>query len=193
MTNNFDLIIPLLNFNSKDDFYFLQILQRKKENDDVGSNSHVVRNYYIKSVDYLLSHKEEIINICNVFNARAMLRLNKRSFEKVAYKCMVNLANTISNRGFDNCRRCYDKACGDGHNESPAYWLLDFDTKDPVSPLLLAYINHMCPPEGIKTVTTIPSKNGYHLITHPFDVRKFIEVYNNISIHKDNPTNLYIP
>ena len=31
MINNFNLIKPLLDFNSEDDFYFLQILQRKKD------------------------------------------------------------------------------------------------------------------------------------------------------------------
>ena len=31
MKDNFDIIKPLLKFRSEDDFYFLQILQRKKD------------------------------------------------------------------------------------------------------------------------------------------------------------------
>lgn len=34
MTDNFNLIRPLLNFRSEDDFYFLQILQRKKDHNN---------------------------------------------------------------------------------------------------------------------------------------------------------------
>jgi hypothetical protein len=48
-----ELVIPFLIFDSEDDFYFLQILQRKKENENLGSNSRAVKNYYIKSVDRL--------------------------------------------------------------------------------------------------------------------------------------------
>jgi len=53
MIDNLDKIKPLLNFESEDDFYYLQILQRKKENPELGSNSRVIKNYYIKSVEEL--------------------------------------------------------------------------------------------------------------------------------------------
>lgn len=192
MVNNFTRIVPLLNFTSEDDFYYLQILQRKKENEDISSNSHVVRNYYIKSIDYLLSHEKEIIDLCNVFNARAMLRLNKRSFEKTAYKCMVNLANTISNREFAFCNKSYDKATGQGHNEKRPYWIIDIDSGG-VSLSMIGFINDSCEPEGAKTITAIPSKTGHHVITYPFNLQTFKEKYPNIEVHKDNPTNLYIP
>lgn len=192
MVNNFKLIVPLLDFKTEDDFYYLQILQRKKENEEIGSNSHVVRNYYIKSVDHLLKYEKEIINICNVFNARAMFRLNKRSFEKTAYKCMVNLANTISNREFAFCNKSYDKATGQGHNEKNPYWIIDIDGgRVPLS--MIGFINDKCEPEGFKTILSIPSKSGCHLITHPFNVQTFKEKYPNIEVQKDNPTNLYVP
>jgi len=192
MINNFKLIAPMLTFDSEDDFYFLQILQRKKENEEIGSNSHVVRNYYIKSIDYLFSHEQEIIKLCDIFNARAMLRLNKRSFEKTAYKCLVNLSNTMSNREFAFCNKSYDKATGQGHNAKKAYWIIDIDNNQ-VSPLMMAYIDQHCEPKGSKIVAIIPSKNGNHLITYPFNIETFHIEYPNIGIHKDNPTNLYIP
>src|SRR5690606_10096384 len=97
MLNNIEKILPLLEFKSEDDFYYLQILQRKKENSHLGSNSRVIKNYYITSIDYLLERKDEIIALCDIFNARASLRLNKRSFKKVAFKTMQNIANTMSN------------------------------------------------------------------------------------------------
>ena len=36
MIDNFDKILPLLQWRTKDDFYFLQILQRKKEHKGTG-------------------------------------------------------------------------------------------------------------------------------------------------------------
>ncbi len=78
MIDNFDTLIPFLKFESPDDFYYLQVLQRKKENPELGSNSRVIKNYYIKSAEHLLKLRKEIIQLCENFNARASLRLNKR-------------------------------------------------------------------------------------------------------------------
>ena len=39
----------------------------------------------------------------------------------------------------------------------------------------------------------IPSKSGIHLITNPFNLAKFSLKWPRIEIHKNNPTNLYIP
>lgn len=52
MIDNIELILPFLKFESKDDFYYLQILQRKKENPQLGSNSRVIKNYYISSQEF---------------------------------------------------------------------------------------------------------------------------------------------
>lgn len=117
MVDNLRLILPFLNFESEDDFYYLQILQRKKENPQIGSNSKVIKNYYINSEEYLISHYDEIKKLCEVFNARASIRLNKRSYEKVAFKAMVNIANTMSNREYEFIKASYDRACGLGHND----------------------------------------------------------------------------
>jgi len=62
MIDNIDKIKDLLVFNSEDDFYYLQILQRKKENPQLGSNSRVIKNYYITSYDNLLNKYDEIKN-----------------------------------------------------------------------------------------------------------------------------------
>lgn len=37
------------------------------------------------------------------------------------------------------------------------------------------------------------TKSGYHLITKPFDMQVFRERFPDIDVHKNNPTNLYIP
>ena len=50
-----------------------------------------------------------------------------------------------------------------------------------------------CRPMGDKLIAILPTKNGKHIITSPFDVSQFRQQYPNIDIHKDNPINLYIP
>ena len=192
MIDNFDLVITFLKFESADDFYYLQILQRKKENPQLGSNSRVIKNYYIKSVEELLKKKDEIIGLCNYFNARASLRLNKRSFEKVAFKAMVNIANSMANREYEFIKASYDRACGLGHNAGKAKtWILDIDDMETLMPIKdWLFINK---PNGFEFAVEIPSKSGMHLITNPFDLRAFSLAFPEIDIHKDNPTNIYIP
>jgi len=204
MINNLQIILPLLSFESKDDFYYLQILQRKKENPELGSNSRVIKNYYISSVEYLTERYPEIIKLCEVFNARASIRLNKRSYKKVGMKAMVNLANTMMNEEYSFLKASYDRACGLGHNDKNKTWIVDID-KDEVI-WLEQIINSIqsSQPEGNKIVAQIPSKTGMHLITKPFNTLDFKDrfteelteykmSYVELEIHKDNPTNLYIP
>ena len=191
MINNINLILPLLKFESKDDFYYLQILQRKKENPEIGSNSRVIKNYYITSEEYLLARYDEIIKLCEVFNARAMIRLNKRSFEKVGFKCMTNLANTMMNREYQFLKASYDRACGLGHNDKNKTWILDIDFKPSEFNLQsMREQTYSYEPIGDKIISIIPSKAGVHIICKPCDLRNFNQT---IEIHKDNPTNLYIP
>ena len=193
MTDNLKLIIPLLNFETKDDFYYLQVLQRKKENDNLKSNSRVIKNYYITSVEYLEDRYDEITTLCCIYNARAMIRLNKRSFKNVAFKTLANIANTMANGEFSFIKKSYDRACGLGHNDPSKKWILDYDSTS-INELsdMLTYMKGI-EPIGKKELAIIPSKNGYHVIINPFNLQKFKNDFNDIEIHKDNPTNLYIP
>lgn len=196
IVDNFDLIIPFLKFESEDDFYYLQILQRKKENPQLGSNSRVIKSYYIKSVEHLLKLKDEIVGLCTYFNARASMRLNKRSFEKVAYKVLINIANSMANREFEFIKASYDRACGLGHNDKVKKWIFDIDNKDTTDSEYLEKLKtviNRAMPVGDKVLAYIPSKSGYHVITSAFDSREFQKEFPDIDIHRDNPTNLYIP
>ena len=194
MIDVFDAIKPLLTFDSSDDFYYLQILQRKKENPQLGFNSRVIKNYYMGSVEYLEKRYDEIKRLCDLFNARAMLRLNKRSYRKVAFKTMQNIANSMSNGEYSFIRKSYDRACGNGHNDGNTTWIIDIDGEfDTLWLQELVEVINGSRPEGDKILLELPTKNGLHLITKPFDLREFKSKYPEIDIHKDNPINLYIP
>lgn len=203
MIDNLEKILPLLQFESPDDFYYLQILQRKKENPQLGSNSRVIKNYYINSQEYLVKHYQEIKKLCEVFNARASIRLNKRSYEKVGFKAMTNLANTMMNKEYSFLKASYDRACGLGHNDKNKTWIVDIDESEVIWLEQILNAISPCEPVGNKIVLQIPSKSGIHLITKPFNTEQFkinfkkeLEAYKmgeiSLEIHKDNPTNLYI-
>ena len=51
--NNFLLLKKFLKFENRDDFYFLQILQRSKDNPDLGANNRLIKAYSVGSIEYL--------------------------------------------------------------------------------------------------------------------------------------------
>ena len=203
MIDNLEKVLPFLQFDSEDDFYYLQILQRKKENPELGSNSRVIKNYYIRSQQHLLDRYEEIKTLCKVFNARASIRLNRRSFEKVGFKSLENVANTMQNREYKHLMKSYDRACGLLNNERVKRWIVDIDKDEVIWLEQIINAIQPCEPSGGKILAQIPSKSGIHLITSPFNIQQFKDnfadelrdygmSYIDLEIHKDNPTNLYL-
>ena len=112
MIDNTELIKSLLQFNSEDEFYHLQIIKRKKEHSELGSNSCVVKTYYISSIEYLDRNISEIKALCDHHNARACINLNRRSFEKIAYQMLMKITGQIMNRDFKSVRKSYESVCG---------------------------------------------------------------------------------
>jgi len=196
MIDNFELIKKMLKFDSEDEFYFIQILQRKKDNPEGvnGSNnsSRLIKAYYINSIDHLESLKDEMVAFANYFNARIGINLNKRSYYKTAFNTMKTIADRLHNKDYRQVKRAWNTSCG-MHNGGDKIWIIDIDVQD------MSYINDMRnfiqtqQPEGNKILGLIPSKNGFHFITKGFDLREFKKEYPDIDIHKNNPTNLYIP
>ena len=134
-----------------------------------------------------------------MFNARASLRLNKRSFKNVAIKTVSLICNNMINEDWNFANRAFDRACGKGHSDKNKKWILDIDDKDYPEGVtdhiiegVIEVINNSLP-EGEKLILTLGTKSGVHLITKPFDLREFKKQFSKIDVHKDNPINLYIP
>ncbi len=212
MVDNFELIKPLLNFDNPNEFYFLQVIQRKKDFEEGqkrlgrNNNNRLIKAYYIYNVEQLNAYKEEIIKLCNLFNARAGINLNRRNQKDVAIKCLEILAIALrKDDEFKGVSKIYNSACGK-ECSSDKLWIVDIDEKE-ISPLMLSFIEYECLPKNnikfdkvgmivdsdSKIIAKIPTKNGWHLITKRFDRKKFSEKYPEIEIHTNNPTNLYIP
>jgi hypothetical protein len=191
MVDNFELIKGLLSWNNEDEFYFCQILKRKKENKELGSNSHVVKTYYLKSFEDLEKDKGEMICLADYHNARVSISLNKRSFERACYHTLQKITDQIMNKAFREARKAYTSVCG-MYASGDKSWIVDIDGTGRASNEILKYIDCL-QPEGNKLIAIIPTKNGLHLITKPFNLQDFKQEYPAIDIHKNNPTLMYMP
>lgn len=200
MVNNFEQIKKMLTFASEDDFYHLQIIKRKKEHPELGSNSYVVKTYYISSLEYLDLKKDEIINLCEFHDARACINLNRRSFEKIAFHAMQKVANQLMNRDFRSVRKAYESVCGANSNEPNKKWIIDIDdvSMDAMahSPMVQRLVGRVVElqnmAEGQPLLEAVRTKSGFHLIASPFRLDIFKSEFPTIDVHKDNPTILYV-
>ena len=179
----------------EDYFYFIQIIQRKKEIPELGSNNRIIRSYMINSLEKLEKNEAEIIQMCEMFNARAYIHLNRRKWSKISLECLRHNAELIANGQYEGIKSSLETIIG-RHNCEPKgekTWIVDIDEKLPQYTMQVEdYINSL-EPEGLKVKSILPTKNGYHLITKPFNTQIFGEKYLNIDIHKDNPTILFVP
>ena len=193
MVDNFELIRTLLKFESKDDFYFIQILQRSKDNPEIGANNRLVKSYYIRSLEYFDSKKNEIKQVCELYKARAYIHLTKRSYKDVALEMLQNLVQRIRCDQMEEVYRCFTTACGISYQKEDKSWIVDIDDNVDHRTIntILRFIETECEPIGPKFIALVPTVNGHHLITTPFNLQKFSEQYPEINVHKNNPTLLY--
>lgn len=216
--DNFYVISEYLEFEDKDDFYFLQIIQRKKDGCDVndsGTNGYRrIKTYYIRSVDDLMKRKNKIIELCENNNARAYIHLNVRSAKEVALTAAKAYIDLVKEDRCDQGYRVYDHACGiSPKTGKKKKWIIDADelTVDQLD-ALITEINKCrsgfpSQEDGMydNVLGLIGTVNGYHIISNGFDVsmlRTNLErlVFANYSqeqikeicnIKKDSPTLLY--
>jgi hypothetical protein len=199
MVNNFEHIKSLLRFEDENEFYFVQIIQRKKEHANLGRNNRLIKPYFIFSIEQFDKYSLEIFKLCNEFNARAYIHLNRRNAKVVAFEMMELLATNLKLNQFNQLSKLYTTVCGNHHSDKDKTWIVDIDI-DKSNPfemdkigIIADTINESCLPKGNKLLALIETKNGYHLITKPFNSKTFGEIHPEIELHRNNPTILFYP
>lgn len=198
MIDNIDIIKPLLNFETQGDFYMLYVFKRKKDQPEGERDNHqsvrTIKTYCIESINHLEKRYEEIKLLCEIFQARAYIHVQKQNHFDVSLNMMVALAQRIQD-GQHNQKGLFDSVVGQIKTKEKR-WIVDIDTKDEEILLKIMKIINGVKPEGNKIYSTIPTKNGYHLITGRFDVMEFQKYFlggDIPDIQKKNPTLLYLP
>jgi len=195
MINSIELIKPLLNYENKGDFYMLYVFKRKKDQPEGERDNHqsvrTIKTYCIESIDHLERRYDEIIQLCEMFKARAYIHVQKQNHFDVSLSMMSTLAQRIQN-GSNNQKGLFDSVVGQIKTQEKR-WIVDIDDKEHYHLLAVKDRIRKCRPEGDKVEMVIPTKNGYHLITSRFDIIEFKEYFPEIDIQKKNPTLLYYP
>ena len=195
--DNFNAVAPWFdNLSDQGDFFFVQVMQRNKEKNNVSSSGYVIKDYHFFDKETFLSKKEEITTLCKAFNARAYFWINPRNCKEVQYEIIREALEAIE-LGTHKLFKCVSRALGRKRcNKYKSKWILDFDTKD--WSLINKYLDLVreCRPYTNIILYYVPTVNGIHVITLGFDLGQFkqkvaIAKLDNIDVHKDNPSVLY--
>ena len=199
--DNFDLIAHSLLFSEDlapeiagDRFYMVQIMTRTK---DTGEKPRHVRTLFVESREYLLSNKDMIVKLCEMFNARAYISVNRSSYKTGALKMLKELADILENGNYKGVLSLPETVVGKYTCAgSDKKWIVDLDgvtTDEGRRPYIDFIMNEYNEGRGKPNgeIIVVPTPNGSHLLVTPFDVRNFKKKWPDIEIHKDNPTVLY--
>jgi hypothetical protein len=203
MIDNIKIIKTLLNFEKEGDFYMLYVFKRKKDQPEGERDNHqsvrTIKTYCVDSIEYLDKRYDEIKQLCEIFNARAYIHVQKQNHSDVSLDMMVSLAERIKN-GVKNQKGLFDSVVGQIKTNEKR-WVIDIDnvsidgfSHDKYYNEMREFINELQVEAGKEQgMTFIKTRSGFHIITQPFNVMKFKERYPDVDIQKKNPTVLYVP
>lgn len=211
--DNFNLLADELFFRAAamprlegDEFYFVQVLKRGKDGNDVCGRNHnrLIGSYAVLTYARLEELKPEIVALCRLHNARAYIHPVPRSYKSVAAAMLVDAAREFTGGNYHLFRQLFSSACGQSYVSSKKKFIVDLDGEAANHASRIESILYYCRGEGgdkhNKLWLKVPTKNGCHLVTLPFDVGQFeadwkrdnvLSAFPFPDVHKNNPTLLY--
>jgi len=192
--NNLNLIKPLLQWDDPNDFYFVTILKRKKDNPEYTSHKTLISAYYISSMEKLDKLFPEMILLAKFHHARVYINLNRRNYEQLGLQMIKKVADCLINKSYKDIKNAYYSICGSFHVEKNKKWVVDTDNYTSEE---IQNIKNLIFELGGTIYETIPTVNGMHIITNPFNTHEFSKMWTERSnlcvpdIQKNNPTFLY--
>ena len=185
--DNFDIIKSILKFDNPEELYYISIMQRNKDGVKVASshdNCRRIRTFYVFSMEELDRIIPFIKEICDNLNARAYIELNRKNIFDCQLGCIKRLVECIQHRTTKS-RTLMDSIVASAQSKDK-FWIIDVDRKD--YKLVTEVLDFIHEKGGIDYLT-IPTVNGYHIITNRFDRREFF--FENCEIKCNAFTLLY--
>ena len=185
MTDNFNLFrtymmelgIPLDKLHINDNVFEIQLLRRGKDHKDLPAVNYSFKNYYIDSIEGLDRVTDEIKKCCEIFGLRAYISVNVKSKTKLQLQCLKIISDNLCMGELKKPWKTFYKAFGSTKADEQR-WIVDVDKQDDIDDKeylsKIAQVIESCDSGFEKNIiTTIPTKSGYHIITHPFNVKEY--------------------
>lgn len=166
------------------DRYVIHVMRRPKDCPGtanlLGANEsqRLIKTYFVDNLEYYDRKIPAIKELCRANNARAYILLQVRNTRD----CLLNLSNKITevllkkNYGIKPERLLRQAYC-DFHSSRNPVWMLDVDddqaygwTKDAVLGMLEENLRGCG--KDMSGTYVVPTRNGYHVVTPPFNTLK---------------------
>ena len=190
MTNNFDKIREYVaelgipeKYDTHCDLYFdIQLIRRGKDHPGLPAANYTFKTYYIDCLDNFDKYKEEIIKCCEMFGLRAYVAVNVKSKYKACLETIQKYAYNLTNGESRKPWRVFASVCG-GQDGEEKRWVVDCDDCDNLEEYLkttMGIIRTCDSKYDDPIVMTVPTRSGYHIITHPFNLQKFTTMFDTL-------------
>jgi hypothetical protein len=202
--DNFFNVAGFMSFENENDFYHIQIISRKKDN---GVKDFGIKEYSVRSVESLYKIENEVKQLCEMFNARAYVYVNKRNYKNIALKMIKELSDIVCDENYKKCKQAFKSCCGKYSAAGDSkIWIIDVDVIDKIRIEPIGNTVHalICDDSNVceRYVDKIRTVSGWHFLIRPCDTRQLMMMFDalqktfsseikEIDIKRDNMTLLY--
>lgn len=177
-----DLGLPLtFNDAEKSDLFFdIQLIRRGKDHPNLPAANYEFKTYYITSIEKFDRIIDEMKKCCDIFGLRAYISVNAKSKQEASKKTCERFAHNIVTNDYRSPWKSFSSVCGglDGYEKR---WIVDVDDLKDYGTIIK--LIRMCESRyDDPYVCDIPTRNGCHIITHPFNLQRFNEMCKNENI-----------
>lgn len=194
MVDNFELLHPFI-IPKEGCFYSVKLIKRKKDHPEMDTPTSIFKDYHIYTYEDLLKKKDEIVALCNLLGLRAYIKPTPISCERVIKSTLIILAQRIYSNNYAKPYGIVNSAI-DVASVSDRIWIVDVDEeyidkeniiRESIKNAAEAVEKEAC------ILCKVPTKSGFHLLTKPFPLMFFQNDFADVTVHKNNPTVLFIP
>lgn len=193
VVNNFEAIKNILNFDGKSVYLVWLVMRNKDGNTQAKGNNRnrTIKSYYFLTKEQLEMRQEEIIKLCDLFNCRAYIGINKKPMNKVLFQLQNTLTDYMQqyfggNEFIPNIHALVDSSVMKCGTKGRRMWIVDIDTKDRNQIEAIVKIINFCRSGfACNVINELQTAHGVHLITHPFEIPMYKKLINeNIYIEE---------
>lgn len=186
IVNNFETIKNILNFDGKSVYLVWLVMRNKDGNTQSKGNNRnrTIKSYYFLTKEQLEIRQEEIIKLCDLFNCRAYIGINKKPMNKVLFQLQNTLTDYMQqyfggNDFIPNIHALVDSSVMKCGTDGRRMWIIDIDTKDRNQIEAIVKIINSCRSSfDCNVINELQTAHGVHLITHPFEIPQYEKLIN---------------
>lgn len=187
-----ELGIPETDGKDSDGVFEIELIRRGKDNPGMPSANYNFKNYYVDSLEKLDKYADEIKKCCDMFRLRAYVSVNVKSKTKLQMQCLKAISDKLCNGDARNPWKTFSSVFGKTVANKKR-WVVDIDFQDDADDddyidKVTKVINSCQSSYEQNTIMMIPTKSGVHLITHPFNLKEYMDKMDELvnTVWEDN-------